>query len=433
MNELTVAPNTLPTSTQLQAESARSLAREQRLYANAVMAVRQSDEMRGELELYCGTTEMAEAAFYSYKRGDSVIEGPSIKLMRAVACAFGYIRSGWRVLEMHDTHCEAQAFAEDMKKGTLSEIEFTVAFWRETKSGGYALTSDRDKYEIIANQASRRVRRCLEDVIPAAFVNYAERVCRKVLQAQGSLEERVKAMIEKYAEMGVDKGRLARYLQHPPESATESEVVRLGKVYRAIADGITTVEDQFPSEAEQKLKGNGQSKPDPQAGVIEEESFKGAARQDSENSDPPAEEKVPKTETPKVQKATRADINDLIKIALNHEWKDETAVKAELRDLGIAKPSDLERPRMQEIRQHLSHGPRGSWTHMYWMGTRCQMNPVDVLTMIRDVTGADVPEGGALENVEIDAIYVEFDKRALEQQQASLTLGVPQNGDTKGD
>lgn len=436
MTNLTVAPQNIPTTSRMQSETARALAREQRLYANAMNAVRNRDEIYEEIAFYCDSIESAHDAFYSYNRGNEIIEGANIKLLRAIACAFGFVRSGWRVLETHDTYCEVLAFAEDMKKGSVSEIEFTVRFWRETQKGGYALTGDRDKYEITSNMASRRVRKCLEDIIPSALVRKAEAMCMKTLRSQGSLEERIVTMINKYAEMGIEKARLASYLQHPVESATEYEVVRLGKVFRAIADGVTTAKDQFPSEAEQKLKGLASKPTDPQASPIEEASFRGVAQgaQSSGNeSDSPAEENVSASRSANVAKATRADINSLIRIAIASSWKDEEAVKAELRDLGISKPSDLEKTRLEEISRHLSHGPRGSWTHMYWMGSRCELNNDGLLKLIRDVTGAEVAHGHPLEQVEIDAVYVELDNRILEHQQAALTLGVSEEGDTKGD
>lgn len=63
----------------------------------------------------CSLPGMAEAAFYSYKRGGQEVTGPSIRLAEALASAWGNIDYGMRELSNKDGVTELEAYAWDLK------------------------------------------------------------------------------------------------------------------------------------------------------------------------------------------------------------------------------------------------------------------------------------------------------------------------------
>lgn len=60
-----------------------------------------------------------------------------------------------------------EAYAWDLETNTRRTTHFEVFHIRDTKQGPKILTEERDIYETIANQASRRMRGCILQLIPA--------------------------------------------------------------------------------------------------------------------------------------------------------------------------------------------------------------------------------------------------------------------------
>lgn len=142
---------------------------------------------RNEAEAYanimqaCQRKSLAERAEYEYTRGTSKVTGPSIRLAEVIAQNWGNIDFGYVELERSNTETKVLAQAWDLQTNTRQSKVFTVSHIRETKKGNYAITSSRDIYELIANQASRRIRSCILSIIPSDVVESAIQQCRKTL------------------------------------------------------------------------------------------------------------------------------------------------------------------------------------------------------------------------------------------------------------
>ena len=188
----------------------------------------------------CTRRSLAEAAVYEYSRGGTNITGPSIRLAECIAQNWGNIDFGYIELEQRNGESQVMAYAWDLETNTRQTKVFTVPHKRHTSKGDYPLTDPRDIYEMVANQASRRVRSCILAIIPGDVVDSAVKQCEITLKAGSNvpLEDRIKDMVEKFAEFSVTTDQLRNYIGKNVEAFSEADVVRLGKVYRSLKDGI---------------------------------------------------------------------------------------------------------------------------------------------------------------------------------------------------
>lgn len=188
----------------------------------------------------CMRQSLAESAVYEYSRGGSTVTGPSIRLAEAIAQNWGNIDFGSIELEQKNKESQVMAYAWDLETNTRQSKVFSVPHIRQTKSGAYPLTDPRDIYEMVANQAARRVRSCILAVIPGDVVEAALKQCDATLKSNNKtpLEERIKDMVAKFAELGVTDDQLRGFIGKNVEAFSEADVIRLGKIFRSIKDGI---------------------------------------------------------------------------------------------------------------------------------------------------------------------------------------------------
>lgn len=188
----------------------------------------------------CTRRSLAEDAIYEYSRGGTTITGPSIRLAECVAQSWGNIDFGYVELEQRNGESQVMAYAWDLETNTRQTKVFTVPHKRHTQKGDYPLTDPRDIYEMVANQASRRVRSCILAIIPGDVVDSAVKQCEVTLKAGSNvpLEDRIKDMVAKFAEYEVTPEQLRAFIGKNVEAFTEADIVRLGKVYRSLKDGV---------------------------------------------------------------------------------------------------------------------------------------------------------------------------------------------------
>lgn len=217
-------------------------------------------EVASKIKTLCAFQGLAQSAFFEYSRGDSSIKGASIHLANACLSAYGNAEAGWRKIGEHidengRTVSDCIAFCWDKENNTRREIAFSVPHWRETRKGGYNITSDRDIYELCANMASRRMRACIWAVLPDFLRREAEDMCEKTLAScQRPMSQRIEAMVQRFAGIGVTKEMLEGLLKHKVITCKESEVIYLGNIYNAIESGNTTVDEQFNQGKEEEKK-----------------------------------------------------------------------------------------------------------------------------------------------------------------------------------
>lgn len=210
----------------------------------------------------CRRSGLAEDAFWSFPRGRETITGSSIHLARELARVWGNIEYNIRELSRKDGVSEMQAFAWDLQTNTLVTQNFTVRHWRDTKSGGYALTDERDIYELTANQGARRLRSCIFGVLPSDLVRAAEDECKRTLAGSNDvpIKDRARTMVASFSKLGVTAAMIEARLGHSLDAILPEELGELRTIFTSIKSGVTKAGEWF-----------GGSKPAPEASAILDE------------------------------------------------------------------------------------------------------------------------------------------------------------------
>lgn len=187
----------------------------------------------------CTRRTLAESAMYSYPRGGQEVTGPSIRLAECLAQNWGNIDFGYIELEQKNGESQVMAYAWDLETNTRQSKVFNVPHRRDTKKGSIALTDSRDIYELVANQAARRVRSCILAIIPGDVIEAAVKQCELTLTGgKIPLPDRIRDMVEKFAELEISAEQLSGFIGKNVDAFTAQDVVRLAKIYRSIKDGV---------------------------------------------------------------------------------------------------------------------------------------------------------------------------------------------------
>lgn len=209
---------------------------------------RDETQAYGKIMKACRRIGLAEGAIYSYPRGGTKVEGPSIRMAEALAQSWGNIDFGIIELSQANGESEVMSYAWDLETNSRQTKIFTVPHERHTRNGSKRLTDPRDIYEMVANQGARRLRACILGVIPGDIVDDAVRECRKTLAGDNSvpLADRVRKMADAFLKVhGVTKEMLEARLGHTLESTSENELVDLRGIYVSIKDGMSERKQWF--------------------------------------------------------------------------------------------------------------------------------------------------------------------------------------------
>lgn len=194
----------------------------------------------------CTRPTLAQAAVYQYARGGTDIRGPSIRLAEALAQQWGNIASGIKELSRHGEYSECLAYAWDLETGFYDERVFQVRHWRDTRQGGYAISEERDIYELIANMGQRRKRAVLLTVIPGDVTEAALQQCEATMHAAADVTpEGIRKLVEAFLEMGVTQPQIEARIQRHLDAIRPAQVVALRKVYNSLKDGMSAPADWF--------------------------------------------------------------------------------------------------------------------------------------------------------------------------------------------
>jgi hypothetical protein len=216
----------------------------------------------------CRRKALAEAAIYSYPRGTTTVEGPSIRLAEAMAQAWGNVDFGIVELEQKNGESQVMAYAWDLETNTRQTKIFAVPHKRHTRNGDMRLTDPRDIYEMVANQGARRLRACILGIIPGDVQDQALAQCNKTLaSADGEpLIDRVRKMVVAFSDFGVSQDMIEARLGHKVDAISQAEFVNLRKIYQSMKDGAGSREDFFnPAAGETTV---GESRTDKLADVL---------------------------------------------------------------------------------------------------------------------------------------------------------------------
>lgn len=197
---------------------------------------------------------LAEKAEYQFARGGSDISGPSIRAAEAIAQQWGNMEQGFRELSRGNDSdgipfSEVEAFCVDLEGRSSKRLQFIVRHWRDTKSGGYKLKDERDIYELIANQAQRRVRACILAMIPGDVTEAAMSQVEVTLKSTADTSpEAMQKMIAAFAPWGVQKEHIEKRIQRRIDAIQPAQVVMLKRIYASLRDDMSVPADWFEIE-----------------------------------------------------------------------------------------------------------------------------------------------------------------------------------------
>lgn len=233
-------------------DSAKSVQEVQAALIIAKRFPRNEIEAIDRIKNACTRPKLAAAALYQYARGGSNIEGPSIRLAEAIAQQWGNLDFGFRELGRSRgqdgiNFSEVECYAWDMQTNTRRSVKFVVRHWRDKKNGGgYALTDERDLYELVANQAARRVRACILTVIPGDVVEEAVEQSNATLAADADVSPSAQAKIVKaFSDYGVTKEQIEAKIQRRMDAIAPAQVVQLRKIMNSLKDGMSQPAEWF--------------------------------------------------------------------------------------------------------------------------------------------------------------------------------------------
>lgn len=218
------------------------------------------DEIQAEQKIMkaCMRPGLAEEAIYEFTRGGSTVTGPSIRLAESLKQYWGNIDSGWRELERRGLESTVLAFAWDKETNVRAERTFTVKQLRDVKEFidgkptgkriQKPITDERDIYENNANQAARRMRACILELIPGDIVEGAVKQCEQTLVSKEKVtDESIGAMLKGFAQFHVTKEMVEVFLGRKltVESVSPAMMVRLRNIFKSLKDGVAKVQDFF--------------------------------------------------------------------------------------------------------------------------------------------------------------------------------------------
>jgi len=213
------------------------------------------DEIRARDKILnsCMRKGLAEVSQFSFSRAGNEVTGPSIDLLTVIAAHWGNLLHSWRELSRSNGQSEIEAFAWDMETNTKVSRTLTVKHIRDTKKGAKVVTEERDINELCANWASRWVRTCLEKIIPPDIIDDAVNQCNATLNSNAEVTpERIKNMVEQFAEFGVTKEMIEARIQRRLDAMTPSQLVSISRIYKSLKDGMGKPEDWFDLSAGKK-------------------------------------------------------------------------------------------------------------------------------------------------------------------------------------
>lgn len=222
---------------------------------------RDNNTLMRRVQSACERPYLAKLAEYEYARGGTTVTGASIKLIETIAQNYGNLTWSWKELERADGKSKVLAYAWDLETNARVELEFIVPLKREKKVNGKLvseeITSERDIYELIASNAQRRVRKCLEGIIPRDIVEQALEWCNETINSKVDIQAGIDKAIEFFAEnYGVTIKQIEEKYGMSRRAFTKNTYLSLQRIYTSVKDGVMKIEEAFPPVTVDLVGGN---------------------------------------------------------------------------------------------------------------------------------------------------------------------------------
>jgi len=221
------------------------------------------DEIKGfyRLMLSCQRPSFAAGAFYSFPRGGSRVEGPSVKLAREMARLWGNLRHGIRIVSIDDQYAHVAGWCLDLETNVLvaNEAKFKCLVQRKVKGKTQWMRPDeRDLRELINKHGAICVRNAILQVLPPDFVEEALGKTKQTQQqvASGQLKQdkqgTIRALVQAFRAVDVSPEMIETKLEHDLSDMSAEEIVELRAIWVSLRDGNSSREEHFEPAAKAK-------------------------------------------------------------------------------------------------------------------------------------------------------------------------------------
>lgn len=190
------------------------------------------------------TPETAEDCFYSLRRGDTPIEGASVRLAEIVAASWGNLRVASQIIGNDGKFITA--------RGVCHDLETNVAVSSEVKrriTDRYGKTFNEDMQVVTGNAAAAiAFRNAVFKVVPKAVISGAiEQIKARITDSVARDFEVSKGkMLAYFGKMGVTKDMILGYFDISDESDITPDIIaELRTTATAIKEGQATAEELF--------------------------------------------------------------------------------------------------------------------------------------------------------------------------------------------
>lgn len=189
---------------------------------------------------------LAYNAMYTYARGGNEISALNIRSAEALANSMENFTFGFKTDDDYQRHYSSVVtYAWDIERNQKAQREFIVRHERVTKKGSIILTDPRDIYELVANQAQRRVRACILQLVPADLQDLALETIQRTIETNLQLNnQKIDALMQAFKNYGVNRWMLEEYLQgRDIYSMRPDQYMKLIGMGESLRDHIATVEE----------------------------------------------------------------------------------------------------------------------------------------------------------------------------------------------
>lgn len=216
----------------------------------------------------CARPRMADDAFYTFKRGDGEVTGPSVYLARMAASQWGNLRSGIRILERTATETLIQGFCTDLESNREVSAQSRIRnliqrkVWvGDTQQTKWVEPDERDYTELVNRVGAKLERNCILQVLPSDVIEEALGQARATLEAavKGELtinrEDMIAAVVSAFHDYGISRAVLEAKIQAPISAASEKDIVNLRSIFKSVKAGESTMAEHFDLKAAVKPAG----------------------------------------------------------------------------------------------------------------------------------------------------------------------------------
>lgn len=197
----------------------------------------------------CSRRNFAEGAFYLIPRGNQKIEGLTIRVAEAVVNAMGNVSYG--VTTEPDKEEDATVYtvyAIDMENNVRVERRFVRKHTRKVKGVYKKVVDPQEQYELIAADASRRLRTCIFNIAPGYLLDMAHEQCKRTLSTKTD-QNIVDKIVVAFQSHNVSRLELETKIGKKLDKATSEDINVLRGTLNALKHKMAKKEELFKKES----------------------------------------------------------------------------------------------------------------------------------------------------------------------------------------